>query len=91
MKVNETKFFNLGELTAVYTPNKTITASEVLSDGKYVVVALEGTTKLIILRLIGPAMESFCIDENNLPSRQEYGIPENYGKVFDLNYSLLDR
>ncbi|XP_065205411.1 NACHT domain- and WD repeat-containing protein 1 [Planococcus citri] len=82
-----------GELTAIFTPSKTITASEILSGGKYVVIAMEGSSKLSILHLTGPTTEQFlCFDEPTLsaPSR-EYGIEQNYGKVFDLNYPAADR
>lgn len=79
-----------GELTAVYTPNKTIIAWEILSSGKYVVISMEGMSRLTILHLAGPTIEPFCPDQNTFPA-QDYGIAENYGKVFDLNFSSVDR
>ncbi len=80
----------VGELTAVYTPNKTITASEILSGGSYVVIALEGMSKLTILHLAGPTMESFSEFEGS-SFQVDYGLAENYGKIFDLNSSSIDR
>lgn len=73
-----------GELTAVYTPNKTITSSEILSSGKYLVIGMEGTNTLTILHLAGPTTEPFCLEQNlsSIPV-QDYGIAENYGKIFD--------
>ena len=74
----------LGELTAVYTSSKTITAAEILSGGKYVVIGTEGTSLHTILHLAGPTSEPFCPDSDCVRAT-DYGIAENYGKTFDLN------
>ena len=68
----------------MYTPHKTITAAEILSGGKYVVIAMEGSVTLTILHLAGPTMEPFCPDRDICPAT-DYGLAENYGKTFDLN------
>lgn len=74
----------------MYTPNRTITAAEILSGGQFVVIALEGTNKLNILHLTGPTTEPFCGGERE-SSIADYGIVENYGKNFDLNNASIDR
>lgn len=51
---------------------------------------MEGMSRLTILHLAGPTIEPFCPDQNTFPA-QDYGIAENYGKVFDLNFSSVDR
>lgn len=48
------------------------------------VIAMESSTTLTILHLVGPTTEPFCPDRDICPAT-DYGIAENYGKTFDLN------
>lgn len=66
-----------GNLVAVYTPKCNITASEIMSGGKHIVLALEGNHELITLQLMGPDIET-------AQDGEVYGLSENEGKVFEL-------
>lgn len=73
------KVLLLGSSLAVYTPSKQITACELTSAGKYIVLALKNSLKLITLELKG----------GNYPASSEsesttFGDKENEGKFFDL-------
>jgi predicted peptidase len=65
---------------AVYTPQKQITACELTSNGKYVVLALKNSQKLVTLELKGGDYQA-QEDENQ---NSTYGNKENEAKVFDL-------
>ncbi|KAF5283296.1 hypothetical protein FQR65_LT13975 [Abscondita terminalis] len=69
-----------GNLVAVYTPKANITACEIMSGGKHIVLAVEGSCNIITLELRGPNVE---IEETN----NIYGNPENQGKIFELKES----
>ncbi|CAH0778298.1 unnamed protein product [Bemisia tabaci] len=71
---------NNGELTAVFTPSNRITASEVLPGGSCIVLGTEGSSNLTVLRLVGPNAPS----QTKPDQPEEYGLPENANKVFDL-------
>ncbi|KAF2893747.1 hypothetical protein ILUMI_12441 [Ignelater luminosus] len=71
---------NKGNLVAVYTPKRNITASEIMSGGKHIVLALEGNHELITLQLMGPDIET-------AQNGEVYGSSENEGKVFELKES----
>jgi hypothetical protein len=64
---------------AVYTPQKQITACELTSNGKHVVLALKNSQKLITLELKGGDYNAQDDSQNST-----YGNKENDGKVFDL-------
>lgn len=72
------KYFT-GTSLAVYTPPKQITACELTSNGKYVVLALKNSHKLITLELKGG---DYTVGDANQDST--FGIRENEAKVFDL-------
>lgn len=67
-----------GKLLAVYTPPEKITTCEILSGGRYVVLALENSSNLITLKLRGV----YDDDKNNKDIF--YGNKENDGKTFEL-------
>lgn len=69
----------VGNLVAVYTPRRNITACEITSHGKHIVLAHEGLEQLVTLQLRGPAIE-YSEDE-------VYGTPENNASVFELRES----
>lgn len=50
-------------------------------------IALKGVAKLTILHLAGPSLELSGY-VNDFGPDIDYGTPENYGKVFDLNSSV---
>lgn len=64
---------------AVYTPAKQITACELTSRGKHVVLALKNSKKLMTLELKGGDYDD--ADKNKSTT---YGNKENEAKVFDL-------
>lgn len=64
----------------MYTPKQNITACEIMSNGRYIALALEGYKYLVTLKLEGPNVEDSETDE-------EYGLAENKGKVFELKES----
>lgn len=68
----------LGDLEAVYSPHSDITACEIMSDGKYVVLAMQGKGDLLTLELRTLALESISVDD-------VYGSEDNCGKEFLLN------
>jgi hypothetical protein len=70
--------FIAGTSLAVYTPPKQITACELTSNGKYVVLALRNSQKLVTLQLKGGDYSEEG-DEN-----ATYGNKDNEGKTFDL-------
>ncbi|CAO1400178.1 unnamed protein product [Diamesa hyperborea] len=63
---------------AVYTPTKKITACELVSNGKYVVLGLKNIAKLVTLQLKGGNYDTET-DNSAL-----YGNEDNEGKIFDL-------
>lgn len=69
-----------GSSLAVYTPAKQITACELTSNGKHVVLALKNSSKLITLELKGGDYTNRA-ENTNLT----YGNKENESKVFNLN------
>ena len=69
----------LGELLAVYTPERPVTSCEVTNGGRTVVLALRGRSQITTLQLRGPALDVAAVSEVRC-----YGKPENKGKVFDL-------
>lgn len=71
-------FFISGISLAVYTPTKKITACELVSNGKYVVLGLKNTAKLVTLQLKGG---DYDIETDNSAL---YGNEDNEGKIFDL-------
>ncbi|KAF5270218.1 hypothetical protein FQA39_LY08432 [Lamprigera yunnana] len=71
---------NKGDLVAVYTPKYNITACEIMSGAKHIVLALEGSCNIITLQLRGPNID---IDDTNYT----YGSPANQGKIFELKES----
>ncbi|KAB0804135.1 hypothetical protein PPYR_01105 [Photinus pyralis] len=66
-----------GSLVAVYTPRSNITACEIMSNGKHIVLATEGSSNILTLQLRGPGVE---VDDTNYI----FGDPENDGKVFEV-------
>ncbi|XP_076043047.1 NACHT domain- and WD repeat-containing protein 1 isoform X2 [Oratosquilla oratoria] len=68
-----------GNSLAVMTPDQAITACEISSDGKAVVMALEGRSEIV----------TFMLCHNNgpdsKPAPKSYGNDTNRGKVFDLS------
>ncbi|XP_074036921.1 NACHT and WD repeat domain-containing protein 2 [Leptinotarsa decemlineata] len=68
---------NKGDLIAVYTPESKITACEISSNGRFVVLALEGCKDLVTLQLKGPNVP-------DTPETETYGDEENAGKSFNL-------
>jgi hypothetical protein len=64
---------------AVYTPSKKISACELISSGKYVVLGLKDNPNLVTLKLKGG---DFDKEDDELD--HSYGNPENDGKTFDL-------
>ncbi|CAH1102040.1 unnamed protein product [Psylliodes chrysocephalus] len=68
---------NKGDLVAVYTPKTKITACEITSNGRFVVLALEGCKNLVTLSLRGPNV-------SERPEIETYGDAENTGKTFIL-------
>ncbi|XP_018319781.1 NACHT domain- and WD repeat-containing protein 1 isoform X2 [Agrilus planipennis] len=71
---------NKGDLVAVYTPQNSINACEIMSRGRIVVLALEGFPTLQMLHLRGPGVQH--ADDNYV-----YGNPENNFKVFNVDES----
>lgn len=71
---------SLGNLVAVYTPRRNITACEITSKGHYIVLAHEDYQELITLQLRGPGVE-------HSDSNEIYGSAENNYKVFELKES----
>lgn len=69
-------------MVAVYTPKENVTACEILSKGRYIVLALDGHKELMTLQLTGPSDSS-----SNVVADAVYGMPENTGKVFELKES----
>lgn len=69
-----------GTSLAVYTPQKQITACELTSNGKNVVLALKNSQKLVTLALKGGDYQAQGDENQNLT----YGSKENEAKVFDL-------
>lgn len=67
-------------MLAVYTPNKQITACELVSNGKFIVLGLKNNSKLVTLKLRGGEFDNIK-DDNDVT----YGNPENNGKDFDLS------
>uniref|UniRef100_A0A1B0GMQ4 ORC1/DEAH AAA+ ATPase domain-containing protein n=1 Tax=Phlebotomus papatasi TaxID=29031 RepID=A0A1B0GMQ4_PHLPP len=67
-----------GSSLAVFTPSHKISTCEILSDGKYVVIALENQEDLITLSL------KKLNEDLNISSKIIYGKEENEGKTFDL-------
>lgn len=61
------------------TPDQAITACEISSDGKAVVMALEGRTEIVTFLLCHQS----GIDGHATP--KSYGNDTNRGKVFDLS------
>ncbi|RZF39182.1 hypothetical protein LSTR_LSTR014668 [Laodelphax striatellus] len=70
-----------GEQSAVYTPNRRITAAEIVSGGQFVVIALEGVDQLITLQIIGPGKPR--TDGQIVKMESDYNLVERCGKVFD--------
>lgn len=68
-----------GSSLAVYTPKKQITACELTSNGKHVVLALKNSQKLITLELKGGDYQSQTESQDST-----YGNKENEAKVFEL-------
>ncbi|CAG9853566.1 unnamed protein product [Phyllotreta striolata] len=68
---------NKGGLIAVFTPKNKITACEITSNGKFVVLALEGCRNLVTLELRGPGVPE-------RPESGTYGDDEHAGKTFVL-------
>lgn len=68
-----------GNQLAVYTPPERITTCEILSEGRFIVLALENRNHLLTLELKAlnaPALEDV--------ERATYGKAENEGKVFEI-------
>lgn len=65
-------------MVAVYTPNTNITACELTSYGRHVMLALEDHEQLVTLQLKGPGIS----DSNG--AIDEYGEKENNSKVYDM-------
>ncbi|KAK5648750.1 hypothetical protein RI129_003642 [Pyrocoelia pectoralis] len=65
-----------GDLVAVYTPKSNITACEIMSGGKHIVLATEGSCNIITLQLRGPHVE---VDD----TKYIFGNPENEEQVFE--------
>ena len=67
-----------GSSLAVLTPDKKVTACEVTTDGRTIVLAMEGSKNLTTCLL--------CHNTgiNDKPEVQAYGNPENIGKIYDL-------
>lgn len=63
----------------MYTPPKQITACELTSNGKHVIVAMKNTLKLTTLALKGGDYAA-----NDQSHCDTYGNKENEAKVFDL-------
>lgn len=64
---------------AVYTPPAKITTCEIMSEGRFIVLALENRNHLLTLELksLGtPALEDV--------EKSTYGKEENEGKVFEI-------
>jgi hypothetical protein len=72
----------LGTSLAVYTPPKQITACELTSNGRNVILALKNSQKLMTLELKGGEYGAHGSDENQ--NELTYGTKENEAKVFDL-------
>lgn len=68
-----------GNSLAVLTPDQAITACEISSDGKAVVMALEGRNEIVTFLLC----HQTGVDER--PTPKSYGNDTNRGKVFDLS------
>lgn len=68
---------NKGNLVAVYTPKRNITACEISANGHYVIIAVEKCPDLITLQLRGPDISEKTDDE-------PYGNVNNEGKEFQL-------
>lgn len=66
---------------AVYTPQRQITACELTSNGKHVVLALKNSQRLTTLELKGGDYKA-QEDGNQISA---YGNKENEAKVFNLN------
>ncbi|XP_056647037.1 NACHT and WD repeat domain-containing protein 2 isoform X1 [Diorhabda sublineata] len=66
---------NKGELVAVYTPKMKISACEITSHGRFVVLALDGYKNLVTLELRGPNVPE-------KPQHEVFGEEENTGKTF---------
>lgn len=64
-------------MIAVYTPKTNITACEITSHGRHIVLALDGHKQLITLQLRGQSIEE-------QQERGSYGDPEYTGKTFVL-------
>lgn len=67
----------VGDLVAVYTPKTNIAACEITSQGRHIVLALDGLKQLITLQLRGQNIEEQQESES-------YGDPEHTGKTFIL-------
>lgn len=70
----------IGELLAVYTPEKPVTSCEVTSGGHTVVLALRGQSHITTLHLHGPNVPQLN-EEQPVPC---YGNPEYTGKIFQM-------
>lgn len=79
-RINVQNIF-LGTSLAVYTPPKQITACELISNGKFVALALKNHKKLITLELKGGEYSDQATDEEQ---SIVYGNVENEAKIFDL-------
>ncbi|CAG9821320.1 unnamed protein product [Phaedon cochleariae] len=66
-----------GDLVAVYTPETKITSCTITSNGRMIVLALDGCKSLVTLQLKGPNISEVSASEI-------YGDEGNTGKVFDL-------
>ncbi|KAI4468136.1 beta transducin-related protein [Holotrichia oblita] len=71
---------NKGDLVSVYTPQTNISACEIMRNGQYILLALEGCSEIVGLQLKGPDVSSTNSDDL-------YGLLENTGKVFELKES----
>lgn len=76
--LNTNYFLILGISLAVYTPTKKITACELVFNGRYIVLGLKNTAKLVTLQLKGGDYDTET-DNSAL-----YGNKDNEGKIFDL-------
>nr|XP_022901761.1 NACHT and WD repeat domain-containing protein 2 [Onthophagus taurus] len=72
---------NKGDLVAVYTPKRNITACEITTNGHYIILALEGSEELTALKLKGSGVQEIDAED------EIYGDKENTGKVFELKES----
>lgn len=72
-------FNYLGELSAVFTPDRPITASEVTAGGSRVVLAMEGSHTLTTLQLTSATVGHTATEPTPV-----YGLAENTGLTFDL-------